>query len=129
MWGSGRYHSYISYFGVRNVFLNLIVICHKSLSIFCRYFGNLLNNDYINCCILQISSEKWKCYNCGENCKFATVEKQMFCIWEIHNFQIYLWYLPMKLWIAIFIRRSAKLLIWKYKKCFICYFRNIITNY
>ena len=41
---------------------------------------------------------------------------KMFCTWEIYNLEICLSYLPMRLRIAIFIRRSVELLLLKYKK-------------
>lgn len=41
---------------------------------------------------------------------------KMFCTWEIYNLEICLSYLPMRLRIAIFIRKSVELLLLKYKK-------------
>ena len=39
----------------------------------------------------------------------------MFCIWEIHKLKIYLSYLPIRLQIATFMRKSIALLLLKYK--------------
>ena len=119
VWGRGSYHSHIFRFHDKQ--------CLSG-------FRNQLNNEFINCCVWKYQFEKEKCCNCEKICKTATAEKHLFCIWEIYNLRIYLWYLAMRLCITVFMRKSVKLLLFKNKVLNllenkqICKFSILITN-